>query len=135
MNSGNPIHWTDPSTWPWIVYVWLAMLAVGWLKPIWRWIRRNRLSSWPTVTGQIESVTVSEAKWSFFSGSPRGRGNSPSYVAELGYSYSTAGKVEAGFYKREFGTEGKLLEFVRGLNGKPLVVHCNPNERFFSRRI
>jgi hypothetical protein len=126
MNSGNPIHWTDPSTWPWIVYVWLVMLAVGWLKPLWRWIQRNRASRWPTVSGQIESVTVSEAKRSFLSTSPRG--SSPSYTAELGYSYFTAGNVEAGFYKRDFGTEGEASEFVRELKGKPVVVHYNPNK-------
>jgi hypothetical protein len=47
-------------------------------------------------------------------------------VAELGYSYSTAGKVETGFYKREFGTEMEASEFVRELKGKPVVVHYNP---------
>jgi len=102
------------------------MLAVGWVKPLWRWLQRNRAGTWPTVSGQIESVTVSEAKRSFFSSSPRG--SSTSYVAELGYSYSTAGNVEAGFYKREFGTEGEASEFVRDLKGKPVVVHYNPNK-------
>ncbi len=102
------------------------MLAVGWVKPLWRWFQRNRASTWPTVSSQIESVTVSEAKRSFFSTSPRG--SSPSYVAELGYSYSTAGNVEAGFYKREFGTEGEASEFARDLKGKPVVVHYNPNK-------
>jgi Protein of unknown function (DUF3592) len=126
MNLGNPIHWTDPSTWPWFVYVWLGLIFAGWLKPLWPRIQRQRVSRWPTVSGQIESVTVSEAKWSFFSGSRRG--SSPSYVAELGYSYSTAGNVEAGFYKREFWTEGEASEFARDLKGKPVVVHYNPNK-------
>jgi hypothetical protein len=126
MTSGDPIRWTDPSTWPWIVYVWLALFAAGWLKPLWRWFQRNRASTWPTASGQIESVSASEAKRSFFSTSPRG--SSPSYVAELGYSYSTAGNIEAGFYRREFGTEGEASEFVRELKGKPVVVHYNPNK-------
>jgi hypothetical protein len=56
------------------------------------------------------------------------KGSSPSYVAELGYSYSTAGNVETGLYKREFGMERETSEFVRELKGKPLVVHCNPNK-------
>jgi hypothetical protein len=34
------------------------MLALGWVKPLWRWIQRNRASSWPAATGQIESVSV-----------------------------------------------------------------------------
>jgi hypothetical protein len=126
MNSGNPIHWTDPSTWPWFMYVWLAFLLAGWLRPLWQWLQRNRANRWPTATGQIESVSANEAQRSFFSTSPRG--SSPSYVAELGYSYSTAGNVEAGFYKREFGTEGEASEFVRDLKGKPMVVHYNPNK-------
>lgn len=126
MNSGNPIHWTDPSTWPWFVYVWLAMFVLGWVKPLWRWSQRQRARSWPTTSGQIESVTVSEAKRSFFSNSPRG--SSPLYVAELGYSYSTGGKVETGSYKREFGTEGEAAEFSRDLKGKPVVVHYNPSK-------
>jgi Protein of unknown function (DUF3592) len=126
MNSGNPIHWIDPSTWPWIVYVWLAMLAFGWVKPLWRWFQRNRASNWPVANGQIESISVSEAKRTFFSASPRG--SSPSYVAELGYSCSVAGNVNAGFYKREFGTEEEASEFVRDLKGKPVAAHYNPNK-------
>jgi hypothetical protein len=78
------------------------------------------------VSGQIESVTVTEAKRSFFSSSPRG--SSPLYVVELGYSYSIGGKVEAGFYKREAGTEAEASEFVRDLKGKPVVVHYNPEK-------
>jgi hypothetical protein len=126
MISGQPFRWTDPSTWPWIVYVWLAFLAAGWLKPLWRWFQRNRASSWPTASGQIESVSVNEAKRPFFTTSPRD--SSPLYGAELGYSYSIRGKVEVGFYKREFGTEKKALEFVRDLQGKPVVVHYNPDK-------
>ncbi|HVH69861.1 MAG TPA: hypothetical protein VNB49_01965, partial [Candidatus Dormibacteraeota bacterium] len=89
MISGTPFRWTDPSTWPWFVYVWLALILVGWLKPLWRWMQRQRASSWPTASGQIEYASVSEPKPSFLSGS--GRGNSPSHVGELGYSYFVAG--------------------------------------------
>lgn len=126
MNFGTPFRWTDPSTWPWFLYVWLAVFLAGWLKPLWPWIQRRRASSWPTTSGQIESVTVSEAKRSFFSTSPRG--SSPLYFAQLGYSYSIEGKVEAGIHKREFGTEWEASEFVRELKGKPVLVHYNPNK-------
>jgi hypothetical protein len=125
MNSGNPIHWTDPSTWPRIVYIWLAMLALGWMKSLWRRFQRNRASNWPVVIGQIESISVSDAKRTPFSASS---GSSPSYVAELGYSYSVAGNVNAGFCKREFVTEEEASEFVRDLKGKPVVAHYNPNQ-------
>jgi len=126
MNSGNPIHWTDPSTWPWFVYVWMAMFMIGWIKPLWRWFQRNRASGWPGVGGQVESVAVNEAKRSFFS--PSLGGSSPSHVAELRYSYSPAGNREVGCYKREFGTEGEASEFVRELQGKPVAVHYNPDK-------
>jgi len=39
MISGNPFRWTDPSTWPRIAYVWLAMLLAGSVKAIWRWMQ------------------------------------------------------------------------------------------------
>jgi hypothetical protein len=126
MISENPIRWTDPSTWPWIVYVWLALFLAGWLKPLWRWIQRNRASSWPTTVGQIESVSVSEPKRFFISTTPRG--SSATYVAKLGYSYSVAGNVNSGFYKREFGTEEEAWEFVTDLKGKPVSVQYNPSK-------
>lgn len=121
----NPFRWADPRTWPWIVYVWLVLIAAGWLRPLWRWIQRNRAKSWPTVTGQIESDSVNKSKGSFISSTPRR--SSPTHVAELGYSYSVAGNVEAGFYKREFGTEEEAWEFLRDLKGKPVAVLYNPN--------
>src|SRR5881394_4139122 len=86
MISGNPFGWTNPSSWPWFVYVWLALIFAGWLKPVWRWYLRQRASSWPTASGQIEYASVSEAKRFFLPSSPRG--NAPAYVGELGYSFS-----------------------------------------------
>lgn len=126
MISGNPFRWTDPTTWPWVVYVWLAFILVGWLKPLWRWIQRQRASSWPTASGQIEYASVSEAKRFFLSSSPRR--NSPTYVGELGYSYFVAGNTYSGRYKREFGSEEEALEFVRDLKGKPVAVQYNPSK-------
>lgn len=38
MLAAAPIRWADPRTWPWFVYVWLAILLVGLVKPIWRWL-------------------------------------------------------------------------------------------------
>ena len=48
----------------------------------------------------------------------RTTGSSPTYVAELGYSYFVAGDTHRGRYKREFGSEEEALEFVRDLKGK-----------------
>ncbi len=126
MFLANPFRWTDPRTWPWTVYVWLAFLAAGQLRPLWRWIQRNRAESWPISSGQIESLTITESKRSFFSSTPRG--NSPEFVVEISYSYSVAGNVEAGTYKRGFNTDDEALEFQRDLKGKPVAVHYNPNK-------
>lgn len=126
MISGTPFRWTDPSTWPWFVYVWLAFIAIGWLKPLWRWIQRQRANSWPTASGQIEYASVSEAKKFFLSASPRG--NRPAYVGELGYSYFVAGNTYTGHHKRELASEEEALEFVRDLKGKPVAVQYNPSK-------
>lgn len=106
--------------------MWLALIVAGWMKPLWRWVQKQRANSWPSVSGEIQSVSVTEAKRFFLSTTPRG--SSPTYVAELGYSYWVAGQVEAGFYKREFGMEAEADEFVRDLKGKPVSVHYNPNK-------
>jgi hypothetical protein len=109
MPLANPFRWTDPHTWPWMIYVWLALLAAGQLRPPWRWTQRNRAESWPIATGQIESLTIADSKRSFVSSTPRG--SSPKFVVELGYSYSVAGNVETGTYKRDFSTDEEALEF------------------------
>jgi hypothetical protein len=122
----NPFRWSDPRTWPLVVYVWLGLFAASWLKSVWRWIQRNRADSWPITAGQIESVSISETKRRFISSTPRG--NSPKFVVELEYSYWVVGKVETGIYKRDFNTDAEALEFQRDLKGKPVAVHYNPNK-------
>jgi hypothetical protein len=103
-----------------MVYVWLAFLAAGQLKPLWRWTQRNRAESWPIASGQIESLTLTESKRSFVSSTPRG--NSPKFVVEISYSYWVAGNVETGTYKRDFDTDEEALEFQRDLKGRPVAV-------------
>jgi len=114
-----PFQWTDPATWPWMVYVWWAFLLAGWMVPVWRWLQRKRAAGWPVAGGRIESVEVSAPNFSFTS--RRG-----CYVAELGYSYSVAGTLNSGRYKRDFPTQREADEFVRDLQGKAIVVHYNP---------
>lgn len=81
--SGAPFRWTDPATWPWMFYVWLAFILAGWSVPAWRWLQRKRAVGWPAADGRIESVEVSKPSFSFTT--KRGY-----YLAELGYSYSVA---------------------------------------------
>lgn len=124
MLSGNSIRWTDPSTWPWVVYFWLALLLAGWARPIWRWFRRRQASSWPTAPGRIESVAVKPKKQFLAFTTPRGR--APAFTAELTYSYSVEGHHYSGYYEREFGSEEEGSEFLRDLRGKSVIVSYNP---------
>jgi hypothetical protein len=118
MFADAPFRWTDPATWPWMVYVWLAFILAGWMVPLWRWLQRRRASGWPVAEGRVESVKISKPSFSF--STKRGY-----YVAELGYTYSTAGSPHSGHYKRQFPTEHEAEEFVRDLQGKAVAVHCN----------
>ena len=119
MLAAAPFRWTDPATWPWMFYVWLAFILAGWTVPLWRWLQRKRASGWPTTEGRIQSVEVSKPSFSFTT--KRGY-----YVANIGYSYSVAGTLNSGRYKRDFPTEREADEFVRDLQDKAVVVHYNP---------
>jgi hypothetical protein len=99
-------------------YVWLGLIALGWLKPVWQKIQRGRAESWPITTAQIESATIT--------GGPQRK--SEGVEVELSYSYQPAGKPENGTYKRKFYTVEEAVEFQRDLKGKPVAVHYNPNK-------
>lgn len=126
MPFDNSLHWLDPRNWSWIFDVWLVLIAVFQSKPIWKWIQRNREKSWPLANGKIESVDVNKSKASFIP--TTSRSNSPTYDAEVGYSYAVNGNTEAGTYKRVFGSEEDAWEFLRELKGRSVSVHYNPNK-------
>jgi hypothetical protein len=126
MLSPQPIHWADPRTWPWVIYVWIVFLLAGGVKPAWRWFQRRQGQGWPTVQGRIESVDVHEKKQFIFSARQGGR--TPAYVAELNYSYTVDGQYHAGRYEREFGGEEEGREFIRDLQGNPVAVAYNPQK-------
>jgi hypothetical protein len=118
--DNSPIHWTDPKTWPWVVYEWIAFLLFGLLVSLWRWLQRTRVASWPIASGRIDSIAITKPR--FFLNTKRDY-----YVAELRYSYSVAGSNYSRRYKRKFPTEQEAAEFVRDLEGKSVVVHYPPN--------
>jgi len=105
------IRRADPPPWPWLVLGWLVILLARCAKPLWRWFKRQRAQSWPTVQGRIESVEVK--------GPAR---------AELAYSYTVEGHYYSGYYQREFGTEEEAWDFVRDLRGRPAFVSYNPRQ-------
>ena len=121
--SPQAFQWTDPHTWPWVVYVWILFLLIGSAKPMWRWLQRRRAREWPTVQGRIESVAAHEKK-QFFGTSGRASG----YAADLNYSYTIDGQYWSGQYVREFGGDDKAREFVRDLQGNPVAVAYNPQD-------
>lgn len=121
----TPFRWTEPSTWPWIVYVWLAFLLIGWLRPVWQWLQREQAKSWPTATGHIDSAYIAEPKR--FLGLTLQSGRSQTYSATLDYSYTLSGETFHGQYKRRCGSEGEAQEFLRGLAGQTVPVQYNFN--------
>jgi hypothetical protein len=119
-----PFRWTDPTTWPWVVWVWLAFLLVGAAKPMWRKMKSRLVNSWPSVTGKIERVDVNEPKG--FLGLKTS--NTPRYFAEITYSYGVDGNTYTGTNRREFGDQDEAWDFLRDLKGKAVVVHYNPGK-------
>jgi hypothetical protein len=49
------------------------------------------------------------------------------HSAQLGYSYSVAGSIHSGTYKRDSPSGPEAEEFVRDLKGKSLPAHYNPS--------
>jgi hypothetical protein len=123
--SDTPFRWTAPSTWPWVLYVWVALVVAGFFKPIWRWVQRERAISWPTAIGEIDSVAVGEPKRQFISAFPRNR---KTYAAEISYTYAVGGQKYSGTYRRDFGSQAEASEFIRELRGKPVSLHYNPDK-------
>jgi hypothetical protein len=121
MFANAPFRWTDPTTWPWIIYVWLALLAGGWLLSSWRWLKRRQAAGWPIADGPIESAGVKKPNFSFTT--KRGY-----YVVQLGYSYSVAGSIQSGLYEREFPTQPAADDFVRDVKGKAVAVRYSPSK-------
>ena len=124
--TSAPFRWTAPNTWPWIVYVWLAFMLVGWLKPLWTWLQREQAKSWPSASGRIDSATIGEPKR--FLGLTLQPDRSRTYVAVLAYSYNLSGPPLHGEYRRKFASEQEANEFLRELAGQPVTVQYHPNK-------
>ena len=120
-----PFRWTEPSTWPWFLYVWLALFLIGWLKPLWTWLQREQTKSWPTATGRIDSAYIADVKRFLWLTPESSR--SQTYNAILDYSYILSGETFHGQYKRSCGSEGEAQEFLRDLTGQTVPVQYNSN--------
>lgn len=114
--------WTNPSAWPWFIWVWVAFVLAGWVKPAWNAYRRHRVGSWPSVLGRIEAVRVAEPK--------RILGltlsQNPTYDAQIAYSYGVQGQTYSGLNRRTFAEQEEANDFLRDLKDRPVTVHYNP---------
>jgi len=130
MISGVPFRWTDPASWPWTVYVWVALLIGGWAKGLYDLYRRKQSTTWPTTTGRIQAAEIPPPRT--FLGltlAPAGRSQ---VTGELRYSYSVEGQNYSGKLKRQLPNREAAEEFIRDLVGKPVEVHYDPKAPSFS---
>lgn len=115
-----PFRWTQPGTWPAFFYLWLAIVALIFSRPVWRWWRRQQASGWPVVQGRVDSAQVDQPKWYARSS------NSANFGGALNYSYSSGGQTFSGKYVRIFPTEAEARDFIRDTVGGAITVHYNP---------
>jgi hypothetical protein len=71
-------------------------------------IRSRFAKSWPLTDGRIETVHV--------------RTLGEQALADLGYSYLVEGTRYSGYYSQQFADEQQAWDFVRRLQGQPVVV-------------
>lgn len=112
----------DPSTWPWMFDVWLALVLLTFASPIWRWFLRQRAETWPSTQGRIGSTQIDDAKSSFLN-----TRSSNVVTASFTYSYQVDDASYSGTYKKGFGTSEEAEEFLRDLEEKALTIQYNPS--------
>jgi len=123
MLAQMPFRWNDPGTWPWVVYVWLGLIVLSWIKPLWRKIQSNKTLTWTACPARVDSLYVSHKERSFWAGR-----QNLAYLAGFFYSYSPAGRKETGSYEQEFARRAEAANYFRELEGKPVTVSYNPQK-------
>jgi hypothetical protein len=119
-----PERWYDPTTWPFVFYVWIGFILIGAAQPIGRWFKRRRAEGWPITTGTIESAVLEDRKYGFLR--PK---NSPArYTARLSYRYSVEAETFLGRYTKDSEEEDEIYEFIRELEGGQVTVHYQPGK-------
>ncbi len=118
MISNGPIR-LNPATWPRMFYVWLAFIVAGGCFQFGDGFSGRELPSGQSHRGISNPLKLRSPDFPF-------NATGGYHVAELAYTYSIAGTLQSGRYKREFPTKGEAEEFIRDLNGKPVPIHYNP---------
>jgi hypothetical protein len=75
---------------------------------------------WPTITGKIESATISHLNKRHFVL------YIPVYIVEVGYSYSVAGEYFAGHFEQTFYREDSAQQFVETWSWRMVSVRYRP---------
>ncbi len=116
----HSIQPTDPRTWPWILYVWLAFALLGFAKPVWRWFQRKRAETWPATQGRVEATEINQSK--------RFPTSTSLSIASFRYVYEVGGTKYIGIHKKQFGTDEESDNFLRDLTGKEVMVQYDPEQ-------
>src|SRR5215470_17708337 len=121
----HDFRWTEPHTWPWIVWVWAGFLLLGWVAPIWKWLQRDRVKSWPATSGFVECIGEPEPRkflgWTIPQSSSNG-------IFEIQYSYSALGQSFRGRYKLDSSSKFSPDDFTSQLVRLPVQVQYHPDK-------
>ncbi len=90
-------------------------------KPAWKWLRRKQAEEWPVADGRIDNVNVTKPRFSLTV-------RQGHYLADIAYCYSVEGTSYSAHFRNELPTEREAVEFVRDLDGKPILVRYNPDK-------
>lgn len=120
MPPQGTIHWFDPRTWPWYLYLIVGSMLYGWMKPLWKWFQRKRALNWPSIQGRVQTTASKRKLW--------GEGEEPIYLAKISYVYTVNGQEYTNQHREEFASEEKAIEFLRDLQGKSVMVSFNPQK-------
>jgi hypothetical protein len=118
-------RWTDPLTWPWVVWVWAGFLVLGWIPPLWKWFRRDRVKSWPAASGFVESIGEPEPRK--FLGLTISQTSSQG-ILEIQYSYSALGQSFRGRHKLNSSSKFNPDEFTNRLVRLPVQIQYHPEK-------
>jgi hypothetical protein len=94
----------------------IILIAAVLLLGIWQRILQSRARSWPVAQAIIDSAQIQK-----YSGKGGER-----WIARLDYSFQSPSGRRTGRYSRRFNYEDDAEDFVRDLQGKPLIVHYSP---------
>ncbi len=95
------------------------------MAPIWKWLQRERVKSWPTTSGFVEYVGDAEPRK--FLGLAIQQGSSQGAL-EIQYSYSALGQSFRGRHRLDSASKFIADEFTSRLLRLPVQVQYHPDK-------